>query len=430
MQDISKRLARALTAAAFAGLLLAPVTARAQNGDSGQNDPGALPSLVKGCIATDIPATQRVKNCTDLLWNPVLNKEGRITALTFRAAALMDVFDFSGAVADFTRGLDLAPNNIGLMHGRAQALERMGRYHDALLDYDTAIQIAPDSPALFTGRALIHAQLDNMDAAFRDLEKSRKLAPRNVETLALMGGLYTETGDFDKAIGLFDKAIELRPEIGRLYLRRGLARMKAGEWDESLADLTVAIEKENGLPDAYMLRAMVHRDADRDDLALADYSAAIDGDPTLAGAWQGRGVLYMDMKEYDRARNDMDVAAQIAPTADNLNSLAWLLVSAEDKEFRDPAAALNYVNQSMELDENADNVDTAAAAYVLLGDIDNAARFYARSMELGGDKRVLIYQEYLSERGFYDGALDGIDGPRTRKAIRSFASQGRVLLVD
>lgn len=419
-----------MRSAAAAVIIFAASSALAQTNGQEPSDPGALPGLVKNCMTTNVPATDRVKNCSDLLENPILNKEGKITALAFRAAAKMDTYDYSGAVADFSRGLDMAPSNIGLMHGRAQALERLGHYKKALLDYDTAIQIAPKNAALFTGRALIHAQLDNMDAAFRDLDKAQKLAPRNVETLALMGGLYTEVGEFEKAIDLFDEAIDLKPEIGRLYLRRGLARMKAGDWDKSLKDLTTAIEMENGLPDAYLLRAMVHRDADRYDEALADYSAAIEGDPTLSGAWQGRGLLHMDMKNFDKARHDLDIAAQISPTSDNLNSLAWLLVSADDKGFRDPKAALDYVERSMEMDENADNVDTAAAAHVLLGNIDSAERYYARSMELGGDERVLTYQEYLSERGFYDGALDGIDGPRTRQAIRSFAEQGRVLLVD
>lgn len=422
------RIAMHLVSAALTVFIAAP--ALSQSNDEAPVDPGTLPGLVRNCMATDVPATDRVQHCSDLLQNPILNKEGRVTALAFRATAKMDTYDFSGAVADFSRALDMAPSNFGLMHGRAQALERLGHYQKALLDYDTAIQISPKNAALFTGRALIHAQLDNMDAAFRDLEKARTIAPKNVETLALMGGLYTEVGEFEKAIGLFDRAIDLQPEIGRLYLRRGLAQMKAGEWDKSLKDLTAAIEMENGLPDAYMLRAMVHRDADRDEEAMADYTAAINGDPTLAGAWQGRGLLHMELKSFDEARNDMDVAAQISPTADNLNSLAWLLVSAEDKDFRDPAAALDYVERSIELDENADNVDTAAAAYVLLGDVDSATRYYARSMELGGDERILTYQEYLSERGFYDGALDGIDGPRTREAIRSFAEQGRVLLVD
>lgn len=389
-----------------------------------------IPAIIEACLTPDTTPTARIEACTEMLSEPSLNKEGQITALTFRATAYMDTYDYTSAVADFSQGLELAPSNIGMLHGRAQALGEMGEYSHALQDYDRAIQIAPQEPLLLTGRGIIYIQLGDMDAAERDMKAALAIDSNHVDTLAALGSLYIERGEYEAALTPLNRAIELRADLGRLYLRRGLAQLLLNHTDMAVEDLSIALDVSGREPYTLMLRAMAYVDMDHDDAAVTDFTEALQADPTLVGAWEGRGQIFMARNEYEAARSDLDIASQIAPSANNLNSIAWLLVSAEDKSFRDPEAALDYVSRSLELDENADNVDTAAAVYVLLGDVDEATRYYVRSMELGGEARVTIYQEYLKERGFYASAVDGVDGPNTREAIRSFAESGRVLLVD
>lgn len=411
-------------------LFLVSLEAEAQNKRKDAPNEERIPDVIQSCLAPDTPGTARVEACTEMLDQQALNRDGRVTALTFRAAAYMEIHDFTSAVADYSQGLELSPNNIGLLHGRAQALGEMGEYSHALQDYDTAIQIAPEEPLLLTGRGIIYIQLGDVDAAERDMLAALSIDGNNVDTLAALGSLYIESGEYESALDPLNRAIELRADLGRLYLRRGLAELLLGQSEEAIRDFSIALDIEGREAYTLMLRAMAHVDLDEDDNAIEDFTAALESDPTLVGAWEGRGQIFMSRNEYDAARYDLDVASQIAPSANNLNSIAWLLVSAEDKSYRDPEAALDYVNRSLELDENADNVDTAAAVYVLLGDVDEATRYYFRSMELGGEDRVTIYQEYLKERGFYASNVDGVDGPKTRDAIRSFAETGRVLLVD
>lgn len=415
-----------IVTALLLGASLAPWTAAAQTPDGLEE----LPDLFRGCVSLDTTPRDRVDVCTELLSREILNDEGRAAALAFRGEAKRALFDYSGALRDFTEALEIEPSNVGVLQSRARVFGLRGEHTLALLDMDEAIQIAPEEPSLYISRAIAHGEMENFDAAYRDLEQAKRLAPKEGDIYNIEGGLRMQQDDYAAAVAAFDRALELRPDATSLYLRRALAKLLNDAPEAALADTEAALEAGLETPQAYLYKGYAAADLERTELAIASFGQAIDLDPAMAVAWHQRGLMHMQNDDYAAAREDLNVAAQIDPTSDYLNSLAWLLVVAADDGTRDPAAALDYVTRSLELDENPDNVDTAAAAHVLLGNREEAMRYYVRSMELGGEERVRLYQEYLSERGYYSGTVDGIDGPNTREAIRRFADDGKILLAE
>ena len=405
-------------------------SAQMQNDSLGGDTPQRMTELLQGCLGAGNTPSQRRDICTTLLDSEILSTEGRATALAYRAAALLDLFDYTAALRDFTDALDLAPNNIGFLDGRARTFDAMGEHQKAIQDYDLALQIAPKVAALYAGRASSHAQMGNFDAALRDLDQAQKIDPLDINTLVTLGNLNVELKQFDTAQAAYTKAIEIEPNRHRLYTRRGLAYLFGGNPTEAITDFSFAIDHGEATPDAYMFRGMANQRTDNIDAALADYTQAINLDPTRAVAWHRRGMIYMDRKDYQQAYENLNVAVQIQPISDYYNSIAWLLVAAEDKSFRDPKAALDYVEKSLNLDENADNADTAAAVHTLLGDQGQAMKFYRLSMELGGADRVQMYQEYLQKRGYYQGPIDGQIDEKIEAAIQAFSEEALVLLVD
>lgn len=428
-----KRLSGLPTMLSLRVLLIAAALALPIPADAQQSPPTGeeLAAALQTCLGEPgHSAREKLAACDTVLSVDKLTTEGRATALGYRGAAKSELFDFTGAVVDFTEAYELMPRNPLFLVGRADALSQLDRNGDALKDLDLAIQIAPEAAGLYNRRAIIHILRDNSDAAYRDLEHARELDPSNLETMSLLGRFLVHDGAFDRALEVLNDALARYPDSPQLYVRRALARLSTDDPEGAIADLDEAIDRVGENPDTLLLRAIAHGDLDETDAAHEDYSSVIALDPTVAAAWHGRGTIRMERKEYAAAREDLDVAAQIEPTSRNLNSLAWLLVAAEDKAFRDPREALDLVERAIEQDENPDNVDTAAAAHALLGNEDAAMRYYIRSMELGGDRRVRMYQEYLAGAGYYAGRIDGLDGPMTRDAIRDFARDGKVLLVD
>lgn len=389
-----------------------------------------LVPVLKACLAAETTAHERDDACSKIIDSGLFSEDIQATAYAFRSTARLDVHDYAGGLRDITAALEISPNNYGYLDARARVFGMMGKYDLAIQDLDFAIQIAPEAVSLYVNRATAHAEMDNFDAAFRDLDTAARINPRHVDIFAIRGGIHVKRKQYPQAIAEFDRAIELEPQYSQLFLRRGYAKMFSTGLKEAFPDFDQAIQLGSDSPDVYLYRGMAYSAAKNPDDAFADFSAVIDRDPTIAVAWHRRGLIHMNWHNYDRARDDMDVAAQIAPSADYLNSIAWLLVAAEDHGFRDPMAALDYVEKSIAIEENADNVDTAAAVQTLLGNQDDAMRYYIRSMELGGEERIRMYQEYLADRGYYQGQPDGIDGPNTRAAIAAFSAEKRVLLVD
>lgn len=415
-----------LFAILFLGTALHAAPAAAQTPEEAED----LAELFRGCISIDTRAQERLEVCSDLLERDILSPDGRAAALAFRGEAKRQLFDYSGALQDFTAALEIEPANVGVLQSRARVFGLRGEHRLALIDLDDAIQIAPEEPSLYISRAIAHGEMENFDAAYRDLEQAKGLAPQEGDIYNIEGGLLMQQDAYEEAVAAFDKALELRPDATSLYLRRALAKLLNDQPEDALADAETALEEGLETPQAYLYRGYAASDLERNDLAIESFGEAIRLDPAMAVAWHQRGLMYMRTDDYDAARDDLNVATQIDPSSDYLNSIAWLLVAASDSAVRDPRAALDYVTRSLELDENADNVDTAAAAHVLLGNQEEAMRYYVRSMELGGEARVRLYQEYLSERGYYGGTVDGLDGPQTRDAIRRFAADGKILLAE
>lgn len=394
-----------------------------------QSPPPDLETAFRDCANALKPPREREVACTEFL-EQSLGGDGSVTAvaLALRGSAWMDLHRYDQAARDFTRALEIEPNNVGFLRGRARAFGHLGEPNKSISDIDLAIEIAPDEAALYISRAIALAELDNMPAAFRDLDTAERLNSKEPDIFNIRGGILMGQQEYEEAIAQYDRSISLRPGIGALHMRRGLATYLSG--GDALEDFETAIELGHETPESHLYRAFARDAGGNRDGALEDFSSSITLDPSLPVAWHRRGLIFMDRHDYDRARRDLDVATQINPDSDYLNSMAWLLVAATDTEFRDPTAALDYVTRSIDLDENADNVDTAAAAHALLGNQEQAMEFYIRSMELGGADRVRMYQQYLAERGYYAGNVDGADGPLTRAAIEAFAKKRKVLLVD
>lgn len=382
------------------------------------------------CTGGQAPAQTRLEACSELLSNPQLTDEDRALILAFRGSSRIEIYDYSGALQDFSESLEIEPDNVTYLNGRARALGLMGETELAIQDLDRAIEVSPSFSWLFVSRAIAYSDIGNDQAALRDLDQAEDLDPTDPNLFNVRGGIHLNLDEYENALAAFSRAIQLAPDHAPFYERRGFAHLLAENSADAIEDFTHALDTENPSPSAYFYRGIAFEDLEDSDRALADYSAAVDIDPTLAQAWHSRGLIWYEMKDYARSREDLEIAAQIAPNSDYLNSLAWMLVSAEDQEHRDPEAALGYVEDSMNFDLNADNVDTAGGVYTLLGDIDQAMAYYIQSMELGGEDRVRLYQEYLAERDYYDGDIDGVEGEATRAAIRAFAEDGKVLLAD
>ena len=111
-----------------------------------------------------------------------------LSAYNNRGNARYAVGDLDGAIADYTRGIQLSPRQgtdkepsnvlLGLNYnGRGNALAAQGKLDLAIADYSTAIEIAPRFADAYANRGLALLRRGRTSEAEQDFEQSLRLDP-------------------------------------------------------------------------------------------------------------------------------------------------------------------------------------------------------------------------------------------------------------
>lgn len=127
-----------------------------------------------------------------------------------RAMDFIVLRDYSSAVADLTRALELTPDFALGYFQRSNA-----RYK--------SIQ----SGNVADGAA----RQAEMRAVIADLDKAIELSPRMAFAYYNRGNIMAEAGDYTSALLAYNKAIELKPDLGEAYYNRGYVYFQLGDRD-------------------------------------------------------------------------------------------------------------------------------------------------------------------------------------------------------
>jgi tetratricopeptide (TPR) repeat protein len=168
----------------------------------------------------------------------------------------------------------------------ALAHGRNGNVNGAIADYTKAIEIAPRFDAALLNRGAIHERRGEYDKAIADFTKTIKVSSGRLRVLAIInrGIIYQKMKDFDRAIEDHTLAITLRGAADAYY-NRGNAYMAKGDYPRAVKDYTRAIKMGPPSASAYQARGGAYDRQGDPVRAQADYEAA----RTVAGR-QGAGA--------------------------------------------------------------------------------------------------------------------------------------------
>ena len=114
--------------------------------------------------------------------------------------------DLDGAIAEFTRAIELNPKDDAPYYNRAQAKWLKKDAAGAIADYTRAIELGSQNPAAYNNR----------------------------------GNARAENNDRDGAIADYTRAIELKPDYARAYYNRAVAKQAKGDVTGAKADFKTA----------------------------------------------------------------------------------------------------------------------------------------------------------------------------------------------
>jgi tetratricopeptide (TPR) repeat protein/serine/threonine protein kinase/WD40 repeat protein len=392
-----------------------------------------------------------------------------------RGSAHLQAGKWDEAVADFSRALQLKPDDPSCWNNRASAYMKLQQYDKVIADLDKAIELDPKNAVIWSNRGRLYLALQQYDKAIADSSTAIEFDPNNAAAWTNRSYAYNAVQQYDKAIADSNKAIELDPKIAPAWNNRGAAYNALHQYDKALADLDKAIELEPKLAAAWNNRGRAYDQLQQYDKAIGDYTRAVELDPKKAPAWSSRGLAYYHLQPYDKALKDLNKAIAINPHyADahyNLglvlqrkgllneavaaykeairinpnytgayNNAAWLLATAADAKLRNPGDAVKLAQKAVETALKDGNCwNTLGVAHYRAGAWKAAVAAIEKSMELckGGDANSWFFVAMAhwrltnkdEARKWYDKAVQWMDkNAKDNEELRRFRSEAEELL--
>ncbi|MEX2317970.1 MAG: tetratricopeptide repeat protein, partial [Pirellulales bacterium] len=248
---------------------------------------------------------------------------------------------------------------------RGELLVDAGRPREALSEFQTAIGWDPNCALAIHNRGVTFAQQNRPEEALRDFNRVLELNPGLAVAYRNRAELLASLGRTDRAVGDYDRALEYLGEDAELYRARAYAWQRLGNFDRALADLNQSIRLS----------------------------------PNDANAFAQRGNLAADRGDFGQAIRDLERAIRIEPElAEAYRSLAWLLATCSDRQFRDAGEALALAQKGAALSETPDcfMLDALAAAQASSGQFDEAARTVRQAISAAPNDFVVPLQQRLA----------------------------------
>lgn len=312
--------------------------------------------------------------------------------------ARRDVVLQDEAVECFTTALTQNASDSHALFCRAWANKERNDLDVALTDYNELLRIRPGQASVFSARGNVWRAKKEYGIALGDYSAAIRLDPKNAVAYNNRGLAWRDQQDLDRAIDDFNAAVELDPKYAAAYNNRGLAWRDQQDLRQAISDFNEAIRLDPGYAAAYNNRGAAWHAEGQSDKAIADYTEAIRLDPSNATAFYNRGVARTNRWQAEEVLEDFDAAVRLSDqSADAYNGRAWLLATTGAGLSRDREQAVTDATRACQLSQwqNADMLNTLAAAHAASDDFKLAASVQQRALELAPSDEKTKYSKAL-----------------------------------
>jgi serine/threonine-protein phosphatase 6 regulatory ankyrin repeat subunit B len=313
-----------------------------------------------------------------------------------RGSSYMKIKRWDEVATDYSKAIELEPEDWWSWHERGFAYIQLGQWDKVVTDYSKVIELKPEVADCYNRRARAYRQLGQWDKAIADYSKAIELEPNRDYYWHVRGLCYLRLNQPDKAIADYTKAIELKPNQDHYWHMRGLCYLRLNQPENAIADYTKAIELEPENAHYRQQRIRAYRQLGQWDNALADLSKAIELDPNNSDHWRNRAIMYFEIEQLDKAIADYSKVIELNPNdSDQWRDRGHIYF---DTGQWDKAVA-DY-SKAIELEPNQDHYwHMRGLCYLRLNQPENAVVDYTKAIELNPkiascySRRAIAYQQ-------------------------------------
>ncbi len=231
-----------------------------------------------------------------------------------RAAAFAARGDLVHALADYSRSLELDPNQPKVLFARAGIRLRNREREAAMADLEQALKLKPDYADALVRRGAIRLGGKDDAGARSDFDTAEHIDPAKREEVALA---YAGAKRFAAAIGELDPwiaALQDKDDRASALNSRCWLRAEWGqELDKALNDCDAALKLRPHIATFLDSRGLVKVRLGRAAEAVADYTEALKLQPKMAWSLYGRGLAEQQLGQSANAAADLKAATELQP---------------------------------------------------------------------------------------------------------------------
>lgn len=252
---------------------------------------------------------------------------------------------YAEAEQDFTKALELSPEQMSYLIGRLEAydlqkkyqqekddieyiLRKIGREPQLLLEkgrvelllgdtvaaYNTMDSLTKTNADMFNawgGRAMINMLINRTDSALHDYNKAIALKSDNFSHYINRGNILHQNRDYTGAIADYNKAIELSPNDKTALFNRSLIMIEVGDYNVAINDLNKLVANHPDMYEAVYQRAIINQKMGKHNATIDDMTKVIERYPNFVPAYQLRAESYNAMGNRQGAFRDMQAVVRI-----------------------------------------------------------------------------------------------------------------------
>lgn len=259
----------------------------------------------------------------------------------------LDKRNFTGAIQDFNRILNAAPDNVDALCGRAEAKLNLGNYEEALKDVDRVIALDKNHAKAYCIKGdILYGQKDYTNAlSLYNVALNKPEAPH--EAIIGKSRIYSQNGNMKDAYNILDEALIKFPSSAELFYARGLLNNSQRKYTKALPDFdkAIALNPEQNTFGLFFNRGFANYNLEEYGNAVEDFNRAVESDPTNPTGFNSRGLAYYELGSYKEAIDDFLKSIEINPN----NSVTYYnLGMAYNKQDEIENACL-YFHKSCEM---------------------------------------------------------------------------------
>jgi tetratricopeptide (TPR) repeat protein len=243
---------------------------------------------------------------------------------------------YSNAIKDFSRALEIHPNYVDALINRGSAYAQLGRFNDALMDLNHALKFEKKDAELYNKRGEIYLQNEMHDQAIKDFTAAVVLNPMFSDAYLNRGRAYSEKGMPEEAMNDFNQAIKAdsdhafdfvdraapaavqideesaaNVEEAAKFLQQGLADLKSEKYEAAVENFSQALNLAGSEAESYINRGRAYIQLEKPDEAMADFKQAVLFDPLNASLYYWRAQAWKIKNDQFNMTEDLKLSCEM-----------------------------------------------------------------------------------------------------------------------